>query len=87
MAVIVGLLVGALCALPMTYVLRESVRQQLRIEWGHALAGGVAPFMLLQILVVAVWLVRPSSVFGFGVGAAFGLLAMVIISAVRYRHH
>lgn len=86
MAVIVGLLTGALCAIPMVYVLRESIREQPRIGMGHALASGVAPFMLLQFLIVLVWLVRRGAVVGFGVGAAFGMLLMVVAGAVRYRH-
>ena len=77
MAIVLGILVGAVCAMPMLYVLKASKRGATRLGFARVLACGVAPLLVLQVAALVVWRVKPDAAPSFGVAAALALLATV----------
>lgn len=75
--VILGVLMGVAGATPMLYVLHKATQSETRLDAGRAIACGVAPFMGLQLVLLAVALLRPEALLGFGAAASLTFLAVV----------
>ena len=83
MPVFIGIMVGVAAATPMLYELRKAARAGAHLDMGELLVCCLAPFMVLQLLLVAAWLVQPSSVLGFGTAASLAFLATVTCAILR----
>jgi hypothetical protein len=80
--VLLGALMGVAGAAPMLYVLHRATRGGARLDAGHAIACGVAPFMVLQLVLLAVALLRPEVLLGFGTAMSLAFLAVVSIAGL-----
>ena len=80
--VILGVLMGVAGATPMLYVLHRATQSETRLDAGRAIACGVAPFMGLQLVLLAVALLRPEALLGFGTAMSLAFLAVVSIAGL-----
>ncbi len=87
MPILAGLLTGVVAAAPVLYAERVLVRDQASLTFGRALACGLAPFMLLQVLLVGVRLSVPAAAVSFGVTAALTFLLGATLAAVHAWQH
>lgn len=83
MYVLLGLCVGVASATPLLFALRETSREDTRMGMGTLLACALLPFLVLQVLMLAMWLAWPGVVPGFGVGAALSFLVVVTAGVLR----
>ncbi|MDO4404309.1 MAG: hypothetical protein Q4C09_04650 [Atopobiaceae bacterium] len=79
----IGIIVGVAVATPMLYELRKAARAGAHLDMGELLVCCLAPFMALQLLLLAVWLVWPSFILGFGAAASLTFLATVTCAILR----
>lgn len=86
MPVLVGILAGVAAATPAFYALHVAVRRDGHMGMGLLLACCLAPFMLLQALILVVRIVRPDDVLGFGAASALALLVSVTVAGLRAWH-
>ena len=74
---------GGICAIPALSVLQSVVRADHRYSLGKVLAIGLAPFLVLQLTLLIVWLVRPDKAAAFGIFATFTFLTIVATGGLR----
>ena len=84
---LLGILVGVACATPMLVTLRESARRPPRVGMGVVAACALLPFMVLQLVLLAAWLVWPEALLPFGVAASLALLVVVTVASLFAWHH
>lgn len=85
MAVFVGTVMGIASSLPMAYVLFRSRHSQSHMEWGAVLACGVMPFLVLQVLMLAVCFWWRQAAILFGLSSAVSFLVSVVVAALIFR--
>ena len=82
MPLLLGILAGGACALPVLYALHASLRGRLGL--GGLMACCLIPFLVLQLLMLALWRTHPAAVPPFGVSATLSYLATVTIAVLRH---
>ncbi len=80
--VILGVLMGVAGATPMLYVLHGATKDEARLDVRRVIACGLAPFMVLQLVLLAVALLRPEALLGFGTAMSLAFLAVVSIAGL-----
>lgn len=75
--VLLGIVVGVVGAAPMLYVLLEVTRSKTHLDAGVVVTCGVAPFIALQLVLLAVALLLPEALPCFGVATALAFLSIV----------
>ena len=80
--VLLGALVGVAGAAPMLYVLHRSAQEETRLDIARVVACGVAPFMVLQLVLLAVALLWREALLGFGTAMSLGFLAVVSVAGL-----
>ena len=81
-SVILGVLVGVAGAAPMLYVLHGATKDEARLDVRRVIACGLAPFMVLQLVLLAVALLRPEALLGFGTALSLAFLAAVTVAGL-----
>lgn len=80
--VILGVLMGVAGAAPMLYVLHRATKDETHLDIGRVIACGVAPFMVLQLVLLAVALLWREALLGFGTAMSLGFLAVVSVAVL-----
>ena len=73
---------GVAGAAPMLYVLHGATKDATHLDIGRVIACGVAPFMVLQLVLLAVALLRPEALLGFGTALSLAFLAAVTVAGL-----
>lgn len=81
-AILWGIAAGGLCAIPTLVALHEGSHATAGLSFGRALVLGLAPFLILQALLVAVAVVSRSHAAAFGTAAVLVYLACVAVASV-----
>lgn len=84
-AEVVATFLGGICAIPALFVLRSVVRGDHQFTLGKVLAIGLAPFLVLQLALLVVWIMRPEKAVAFGLFASLTFVAVVSTGVVRAR--
>jgi len=83
MYVLLGLCVGVASATPLLLALRETRRENSSMGMASLLACALLPFLVLQVVLIALWLLRPSAITGFGVSAVLAFLVAVTLGVLK----
>lgn len=81
-AIIVGILLGVAGATPMLFVLHQAVHDGARLDAGRVIACGVAPFMVLQLVLVGVALLARGALLQLGTALSLSFLAVVCVAGL-----
>lgn len=87
MSVILGILTGIVGAAPMLYVLHAVTKGDKQLDISLVIACGVAPFMALQLVLLAVALLYPAALLGFGSAMSLSFLVVVLVAGLYAWKH
>lgn len=84
-AAIIGVVCGIAASVPMLYVLAASVERHAPFNMGVLIACCLAPFIVLQVLTLAVNFYWHDIAAQFGLYASVSFLAVVVLAVLRAR--